>query len=132
MGLVRKAGGAQIPPGEKLRFGIVSAEPDEGDHGPQAKFRLKVLEGQYKGEELLDWAKVGQDETTGEEYIADGGKLFNIAACAFKDPKRLDSFDSIDDLIEGLVGKSFVSVVKTRGKYSGITWDMVYVDAAAE
>ncbi len=136
MGLVRKAGGgSQIPAGEKLRFGIVSAEPDEGDHGPQAKFRLKVLEGQYKGEELLDWAKVGLDETTGEEYIADGGKLFNIAACAFKDPKKLDSFDSIDDLIEGLVGKSFVSITKTRGsagKYVGITWDMVYVDAEAE
>ena len=57
---------------------------------------------------------------------------FNIAACALKDYKKLDSFDSIDDLIEGLVGKSFISVVKTRGKYSGITWDMVYVDTAAE
>jgi len=32
MGLVRKAGGgSSIPAGEKLRFGIVSAEPDEGD-----------------------------------------------------------------------------------------------------
>lgn len=134
MGLVRKAGGAQIPPGEKLRFGIVSAEPDEGDHGLQAKFKLKVLEGPHEGEELFEWAKIGQDDT-GDEYVAEGGKLHNIAVCAFKDPKRLDTFDSVDDLIEGLVGRSFVSITKTRGsagKYVGITWDMVYVDTAAE
>ncbi len=136
MGLVRKAGGgSQIPAGEKLRFGIVSAEPDEGDHGSQVKFKLKVLEGPYKNEEIFEWAKVGQDETTGVEYVADGGKLFNIAACAFRDPKKLDSFYSVDDLVEGLVGRSFVSITKTRGsagKYVGITWDMVYVDTEAE
>ncbi len=136
MGLVRKAGGgSSIPAGEKLRLRIVSAEPDEGDHGPQAKFKLKVLEGSFKGEEIFEWAKVGQDEATGVEYVADGGKLFNIAACAFGDPKKLDGFDSVDDLVEGLVGRSFVSITKPRGsagKYVGITWDMVYVDAAAE
>jgi hypothetical protein len=132
MGLVRKAGGgSQVPAGEKLRFGIVSAEPDEGDHGPQVKFKLKVLEGPYRGEEITEWAKVGQDEATGQEYVADGGKLYNIAVCVLNDPKKLDSFDSVDDLAEGLVGGSFVSITKPRGsagKYVGITWDMVYVD----
>jgi len=135
MGLVRKAGGgSSIPAGEKLRFGIVSAESDEGDHGPQVKFKLEVLEGPYKNEEIFEWAKVGQDEATGVEYVADGGKLFNIAACAFKDPKKLDSFDSVDDLVEGLAGRSFVSITKPRGsagKYVGCTWDMIYVDDKA-
>ncbi len=135
MGLVRRmGGGSQVPAGEKLRFGIVSAEADEGDHGLQGRFKLKVLEGPYKNEELFEWAKIGQDDT-GDEYVAEGGKLHNIAVAAFRDPKRLDAFDSVDDLLEGLVGKSFVSITKTRGsagKYVGITWDMVYVDAAAE
>ncbi len=134
MGLVRRMGGSQVPAGEKLRFGIVSAEADEGDHGLQAKFKLKVLNDQYKGEEVFEWAKIGQDDA-GAEYVAEGGKLHNIAVCAFRDPKRLDTFDSVDDLLEGLVGKSFVSITKTRGsagKYVGITWDMVYVDTEAE
>ena len=136
MGLVRKAGGgSQVPAGEKLRFGIVSAEADEGDHGPQAKLKLKVLDGQYKGEELFEWCKIGQDEDTGEEYVADGGKLYNVAVSALRDPKRLDVFGSVDDLLAGLVGRSFVSITKMRGsvgKYVGITWDMVYVDTEAE
>lgn len=135
MGLVKKAGGSQIPVGEKLRFEIVSAEADEGDHGPQAKLRLKALDGQYAGEEIFEWCKVGQDEETGEEYVADGGKLYNIAVAAFRDPKVLDKLDSIDDLLELLVEKSFVSITKPRGssgKYVGITWDMVYVDTEAE
>ena len=136
MGLVRKAGGgSQVPAGEKLRFGIVSAEADEGDHGPQGKLRLKVLGGQYKGKKLFEWCKIGQDEDTGKEYVADGGKLHNIAVSAFRDPKRVDTFDSVDDLLAGLVGRSFVSITKTRGssgQYVGITWDMVYVDTEAE
>jgi hypothetical protein len=135
VGLVRKMGGSQVPAGEKLRFGIVSAEADEGDHGLQAKLKLKVLDGQYKGEELFEWCKIGQDDTTGEEYVADGGKLYNVAVSALRDPKRLDTFDSVDDLLVGLVGRSFVSITKMRGsagKYVGITWDMVYVDTEAE
>lgn len=135
MGLVKKAGGSQIPAGEKLRFEIVSAQADEGDHGPQAKLKLKVLGGKYQGEEIFEWCKVGYDEETGEEYVADGGKLFNIAVNAFKDPKVLDKLDSVDDLLELLVDKSFVSITKPRGssgKYVGITWDMVYVDNEAE
>ncbi len=136
MGLVRKAGGgSQIPEGEKLRFRIESAEADEGDHGPQAKLRLKVLGSRYGGEELFEWCKIGQDEDTGEEYVADGGKLFNVATAAFRDPKKLEAFDGIDSLLEALVGKSFVSITKPRGssgQYVGITWDMVYVDTEAE
>ncbi len=134
MGLVRKAGGSQIPAGEKLRFRIESAEADEGDHGPQAKLRLKVLTGQYEGEELFEWCKIGQDEKTGEEYVADGGKLYNVAIAATNDPKVFDKLDSVNALIELLVDKSFVSITKPRGsagKYVGITWDMVYVDSEA-
>jgi len=136
VGLVRKSGGgSQIPAGEKLRFRIESAEADEGDHGPQAKLRLKVLAGQHEGEELFEWCKIGQDEKTGEEYVADGGKLYNVAVAAFKDPKVLDKLDSVDDLLDLLVDKSFVSITKPRGssgKYVGITWDMVYVDTEAD
>ncbi len=58
-----------------------------------------------------------------------------MATAAFRDPKKLEAFESIDSLLEALVGKSFASITKPRGssgQYVGITWDMVYVDTEAE
>jgi hypothetical protein len=171
MGLItqRSEGGAQIPPGEKLRFGIKSAAEDWGDHGPQAKFELKVLDGEHEGDTILDWSKLAQprldfvralrgkdyddkaiaeilrergyefediDEPEDELMIADGGKLFNICMAAFDGQvKVIDSFDTITDLLDALVGRSFVSITKKRGKngdYVGITWDMIYPDPDAD
>jgi hypothetical protein len=136
MGLVRKAGGgSKVPPGEKLRFVINKALEDEGDHGPQVRLDLGVLGGKYRGEELREWCKVALDEDTGEQYVADGGKLYNVALACFEgNAKFLDSLGSIDELAEALEGKSFVSITKPRGntgQYVGITWDMVYVDQDA-
>jgi hypothetical protein len=136
MGLVRKAGGgSKVPAGEKLRFRINRAVEDEGDHGPQVRLDLEVLSGEYRGEELREWCKVAVDEETDEQYVADGGKLYNVALACFEgNAKFLNSLASIDDLAEALVGKSFVSITKPRGKsgdYTGITWDMIYVDQTA-
>lgn len=135
MGLVKKAGGSKVPAGEKLRFRINRAVEDEGDHGPQVRLDLEVLDGEYGGAEMREWCKVGEDEETGEQYVADGGKLYNVALACFEgNIKLLDSIESIEDLANSLVGKSFVSITKSRGKsgdYTGITWDMVYVDQPA-
>jgi hypothetical protein len=170
MGLItqRSEGGTQIPPGEKLRFRIKSAEEDWGIHGPQAAMVLEVLDGEYKGQTLRDWSKLSQprldfvkalrnkdysDEKIGEilrnegfEFrsidddeedlrVSNGGKLFNIAIAAFQgDLKAVDAYKTIDDLLEALVGKSFMSITKARGtdgKYTGITWDMIYTDPEA-
>jgi hypothetical protein len=132
MGIVKKSSGPDILAGEKLRFSILDAEEVTGEHGPQVQFSLRVLDGAYRGEEIREWAKIGEDEDSGEQYIAEGGKLFNITLAAFGgDTKKIDSFDSIADVLEALVGKSFVSITKSRGKngdFVGITWDMVYVD----
>jgi hypothetical protein len=171
MGLImqRSDGGTQIPLGEKLRFGIQQAVEDWGDHGPQARLTLEVLEGKHKGETLLDWSKLAQprldfvrnlrNKNSSDEKIAEildqrgfefedidepetklglseDGKLYNICKAAFKgDVKTVNSFESIDDLLKALEERSFVSITKARGttgKYSGITWDQIYVDAAAE
>lgn len=135
MGLVKRSGGSKVPAGEKLRFRINRAVEDEGDHGPQVRLDLEVLGGEHKGEEIREWAKVGLDEETGEQYVADGGKLFNVAMACFEgNAKFLDSIESIEDLADALVGKSFASITKSRGKsgdYTGITWDMIYVDQVA-
>lgn len=135
MGLVKKAGGSKVPAGEKLRFRINRAVEDEGDHGPQVRLDLEVLGGEHSGAEMREWCKVGEDEETGEQYVADGGKLFNIAMACFEgNAKFLDSIESIEDLADALEGKSFVSITKPRGKsgdYTGITWDMIYTDQAA-
>ena len=56
----RRESGTSIPPGEKLRFGIKKAVEDWGEHGPQAKFTLEVLDGQYRGETIMDWAGLAQ------------------------------------------------------------------------
>ena len=171
MGLItqRSESGTKIPPGEKLRFGIVTAVEDEGIHGPQAKLSLEVLSGKYKGETLLDWSKLSQprtdfvrnlrnkdysdekiaeilrergfefnriDEPEEELGLSEGGKLYNICVAAFHgDVDTINSFSSIDDLLRALEGKSFVSISKARGadgKYTGITWDQIYVDTGAE
>lgn len=135
MGLVKRAGGTQIPAGEKLRFKIMKAVEDEGDHGPQAKLSLEVLDGEHAGTELLEWCKVAVDEEAEEQYVADGGKLFNVAmACFDGQMKVIDSFDTIAELLDALEGRTFVSITKPRGetgKYVGITWDMVYTDPKA-
>jgi hypothetical protein len=133
MGLVKRAGGSKVPAGEKLRFRINRAVEDEGDHGAQVRLDLEVLSGEYSGAEMREWCKVGEDEESSEQYVADGGKLFNVAMACFEgNATFLDSLESIEDLADALVGKSFVSITKTRGKngdYAGITGDMVYVDA---
>jgi hypothetical protein len=170
MGIItqRSEGGAKIPPGEKLRFRIKSAEEDWGIHGPQAAMVLEVLDGEYKGQTLRDWSKLSQprldfvkalrnrdydDEKIAEilrnegfEFksidddeqdlgVSNGGKLYNIAMAAFQgDLKAVDAYKTIDDLLEALVGKSFVSITKARGadgKYIGITWDQIFVDPEA-
>lgn len=135
MGLVKKAGGSKVPAGEKLRFRINKAVEDEGDHGPQVRLDLEVLGGEYGGAEMREWCKVGEDEETGEQYVADGGKLYNVAMACFEgNAKFLDSIESIEDLADALEGKSFISITKSRGKngdFVGITWDMVYPVQAA-
>lgn len=135
MGLVKKAGGSKVPAGEKLRFRINRAVEDEGDHGPQVRLDLEVIGGEYGGAEIREWCKVGEDEETGEQYVADGGKLYNVAIACFEgDAKFLDSIESIEDLADALEGKTFISITKSRGKsgdYTGVTWDMVYVDQKA-
>jgi hypothetical protein len=62
MGLIaqRSEGGSQVPPGEKIRFGIKSVVEDWGQHGPQAKFELKVLGGEHEGATIFDWASLAQ------------------------------------------------------------------------
>lgn len=135
MGLVKRSGGSKVPAGEKLRFRINRAVEDEGDHGPQVRLDLEVIGGEHRGEELREWCKVGEDEETGEQYVADGGKLYNVALACFEGNARiLDSLESIEDLADALEGKSFVSITKPRGKngdFVGITWDQVFVDQAA-
>ena len=56
----RRESGASIPPGEKLRFGIKKAVEDWGEHGPQVRFTLEVLDGKYRGETITDWAGLAQ------------------------------------------------------------------------
>jgi hypothetical protein len=135
VGLVKRARGTKIPAGEKLRFKILKAVEDEWDHGPQVRLDLEVLGGEYSGAEMREWCKVGEDEEIGEQYIADGGKLFNVAMACFEgNAKFLDSTESNEDLVDSLDSKRFVYITKARGKngdYTGITWDMIYVDLSA-
>jgi hypothetical protein len=75
------------------------------------------------------------DEEEEELMVANGGKLYNICIAAFDgDMEAINSFATIGELLEGLKGKSFVSITKSRGadgKYTGITWDMIYTDPKA-
>jgi len=76
------------------------------------------------------------DEPESEIGLSSGGKLFNIAMCAFGGRMDyIDSMESVEALLEALKGRTFVSVTKNRGtdgKYTGITWDQVYTDDEAD
>jgi hypothetical protein len=66
MGLITqrsKDGGTDVPPGERLRFGIKKAVEDWGDHGPQVRMNLEILDGEYKGETITDWSSLAQPRT---------------------------------------------------------------------
>jgi len=76
------------------------------------------------------------DEEEPNLAVSNGGKLFNICMAAFDgDMEAVDSFESVDALLDALEGRSFISITKTRGKegkYTGITWDMIYPDSTSE
>jgi hypothetical protein len=75
------------------------------------------------------------DEPEEELGLSEGGKLYNTCMAAFEgDVDTINSYESIEDLLAALEGRSFVSITKARGadgKYTGITWDMIYVDNEA-
>jgi hypothetical protein len=172
MGLIAQRSqdsGADIPPGERIRFAIRKAVEDWGDHGPQVKMSLEALDGKYKGTTITDWSALTQprtdfvaalrnkdysdekiaeilqdrgfefddiDEPEEEVKIGETGKLMNILMAAFDgNLKAIDSAPSIPALLEALEDRSFVSITKKRGKdkkYTGITWDQIYVDPEAD
>ncbi len=75
------------------------------------------------------------DEYEDEVKVGQTGKLMNICMAAFHgDLDAIDGLESIEDLLEELKSKSFQSITKARGaegKYTGITWDMIYPDPVA-
>jgi len=72
------------------------------------------------------------DEPEEELMVSEGGKLYKILVAVFDgDLSKVDQYSNIDDLLDGLVDRTFVAVTKNRGqddKYTGITWDMIYTD----
>ena len=136
MTIVRRAGGSKIPPGEKIRVKVKKAVEDEGNHGPQLKLDLETLgPKKFKGIEFPEWAKVAEDEETGEKFVAEGGKLDNIITAALVgDEEKISSLNSIPQVAKTLKGKTFSSITTTRGKdnqYFGLTWNMIFVDTDA-
>ncbi len=76
------------------------------------------------------------DEYEEEVKVGQTGKLMNICMAALHgDLAAIDGLGSIANLLEELKGKSFQSITKARGtdgKYTGITWDMIYPAPATE
>jgi hypothetical protein len=76
------------------------------------------------------------DEPEEAIRISDGGKMFNIAiACFDGNVDAINALDSIDDLLEALKGRTFVSLTRRCGqddKYLGLVWDQVYTDPDAD
>jgi hypothetical protein len=62
MGLVKRSGGggSKIPSAEKIKCLIEKAIEDEGDYGPQGQLNLRVVGGEYDGEQLTEWCKLAQ------------------------------------------------------------------------
>jgi len=71
-----------LPEGETLVVKIMDAEQVSGQWSPQLRLDLKVLKGTYAGQRVRDWSDLSVDEESGQPYIEEGLKAWEIILAA--------------------------------------------------
>ena len=100
-----------LPEGEPINVRIKNAEQVSGQFGPQIKLDLVVTDGQHTGYEFNDWLKLHEDEETGEVYVKEGGKAWEVLAAVLGEAGA-EEFEEASEL-EGSV---FTARTSLRGK----------------
>ena len=102
-----------IPEGEAVVVKIMGAKQTTGQYGSQLELDLKVLMGPYAGQRFKDWSKLAVDEETGQPYIADDTKGWEVVLAAYGGNEKLaEKFKEPEEL----VGKVVVGQTCIRGK----------------
>ena len=86
-----------IPEDEMIQAILVEPKVVHGQFGRQVEKKVRVTEGQYRGNEFKDWFSFAIDKEDGEEYIPYGGALYQALAMVRPD---IDEVLDDDDLTE--------------------------------
>jgi len=100
-----------LPEGENLNVRIKNAEQVSGQFGPQIKLDLTVIDGRFAGYEFNDWLKLHEDEETGEVYVKEGGKAWEVLAAVLGEAGA-EEFENVFEL----VGETLTARASLRGK----------------
>ena len=100
-----------IPEGTPIDVLIADAQEVMGQFGPQYELDLDVINGEFKGYPFKDWLKLHRDEETGETYIKEGGKCWEVLAAVFGETGA-EEFEDVSEL----VGEKLTARASLRGK----------------
>jgi hypothetical protein len=117
LGLVKRAGGTKIPAGEKLRFKILKAVEDEGDHGPQIRLfnvamacfegNAKFLDSMESIEDLADaldsksFVSITKARGKNGDYTGITGAMIYVDQTAAKKAAKQANDENLDDVAFG-------------------------------
>jgi len=100
-----------LPEGEPINVKIKEAEEVSGQFCPQIRIDNKVIDGPHQGFEFPDYLKLHTDEDTGETYVQEGGKAWEVLVACFGEAGA----DDFEDAAE-LVGEVITARASVRGK----------------
>jgi hypothetical protein len=106
-----------LPEGEFFRFGILSADIEDGEYGHQLGLELKTLGGKHAGHTFKDWSKVSGDEDDGL-FIKESSKAEEIVRAVLGADAALE---------DALVGGQFMArvAVSQNGKRNRIDFGSI-------
>src|SRR5215207_10505427 len=100
-----------LPEGTPVSVRIKNAEEVSGQFGPQLRLDLVVIHGPYQGFEFPDWLKLNVDEETGEPYVKEGGKAWEVLVAVLGEQDAEEPLEASE-----LKGLTLTARASLRGK----------------
>src|SRR5215204_4929118 len=100
-----------LPEGSSINVRIKNAEEVSGQFGPQLRLDLVVIDGPYQGFEFPDWLKLNVDEETGEPYVKEGGKAWEVLVAVLGEQDAEEPLEASE-----LKGLTLTARASLRGK----------------
>jgi len=100
-----------LPEGSSINVRIKNAEEVSGQFGPQVRLDLVVIDGPYQGFEFPDWLKLNVDEETGEPYVKEGGKAWEVLVAVLGEQDAEEPLEASE-----LKGLTLTARASLRGK----------------
>ena len=100
-----------LPEGTPVNCRITYSEQVKGQFGPQIELDLDVINGKFAGFQFKDWLKLHADDETGEVYVKEGGKAWEVL-CATLGEAGAEDFEEASEL----KGTTLTARASLRGK----------------